>query len=179
MSKTKLIFTGPYPEPNNGISYFMGKYMIGFKKKGYHVSNLHIYFLKHKWHCLKWLMFIFNFDLFNKTLMIHHTPTINGPFLPLFLLIHKILQTKIILVSHEVPSTYSKYLHGVLKHLYEWYEKKIRDWSQYYLVHTRYHYREMRDLGKGHDVMVIPHAIITNFTKDQTIKKKLLTKYDI
>jgi len=173
----KIILVSSFPSKGCGVSKYSQELIDELKNEGLEVFSFRIYFQREKLNHLIW------FKIFNKIrsispdiIHIQYTPTICGPFAPLFLYGLKLFfpHSNILVTSHEKPSVYLKKLGKIIKRVFICYERLIFAPADKVLVHTKEHERELvAILGLDcNKIEIIPHGITTarNFHRNQKVR---------
>ena len=155
---TQLILLSPYPLKSGIVGVHIRDYIEEYRKMGYSIKAEKMYFWENKLlYSLKWLYLLRYLVNRNNIFFFHqHTPTASGPFIIPFLLLLRLMGYKPIVVAHETPDTYAKYLSPFFKKLYYGYEKAIVALSYHYVVHTALHKREIEKLIHKPNLHIIP-----------------------
>ncbi len=155
---TQLILITPYPLKSGIVGVHIRDYIEEYRKLGYTVKTEKMYFWESKlFYSFKWL-YLLRYLISRKNIFVlhQHTPTASGPGIIFFLALLRILGRKPIVVAHETPDTYAKYLSPFFKKLYFTYEKWIVDLSFFYVIHTGLHFHEMQKIAPTKKLQIIP-----------------------
>lgn len=161
-SSKPILLVSPWPTRNNGLSNYAGRYKAALEQSGRRIETERLYFWGEKFSAWKWIHVLKRATQLQSTsILIQHTPTCSGPFLPWFLsrAHHRGMTTAV--VSHETPETYARHLDKLppLRRAYLDYERKVARRCSAFIVHTSIHEHQMRQLGAP-VAEVIPHAIL-------------------
>ncbi len=147
---------GTYPTPGDGISKYIRFLVDALEGQKIVVHTTRIFFLRNPWSTFCWLS-IKRFR--SPNIHVQYTPTGAGPFFLFFCLLKRSRQ-RLVITSHEMPSTYAKHLPTSLRKLYYLYEKVIHLRADYITVHTSQHKEEILKLGVGFDkIKVLEHPV--------------------
>ena len=180
----KVVMISSYPTEGCGISKYSKELINGLKNNKIEVFSYRMFFYKEKLKNIFWLK-IFYEVLRIKPDFIHiqYTPTICGPIIPFFLVLLRIFspKLKIILTTHEKPSTYLKYFNIVTMPFFILYEKCIYDFSDQILIHTSEHKYELIEKYKlrKEKLKIIPHGIDKELKVDITQLQEIKNKYSL
>ncbi|HEX2613101.1 MAG TPA: glycosyltransferase family 4 protein [Fibrobacteria bacterium] len=152
----KLLIIGPYPFRNNGMSDFIAQYKGELERRGHEVVTEPMYFWRDKRTAFRWLSLRARLHEGFDAVIVQHTPTASGPFLPSFLRAARRLRVPVIVVAHEMPSVYAKHLPRLARPLYHAYERAIMRLAAARVVQADLYVAEMRGIGVKDDLVVIP-----------------------
>ncbi|MBK9576633.1 MAG: glycosyltransferase [Fibrobacteres bacterium] len=161
-SPRPILLVSPWPSRNNGLSNYAGRYKTAIEHMGRVVETERLYFWGEKLSAWKWIKVLSHAKMVGATsVLIQHTPTCSGPFLPWFLSRARARGLRTAVVSHETPNTYARHLEKIppLRNAYLAYERETARRASAFIVHTHIHQREMLKLGAP-VAEVIPHAIL-------------------
>lgn len=162
MASSPILLVSPFPSRNNGLSNYAGRYKEALERAGRRVETFRLYFWGEKTTAWKWMQALTVARKIGATsVLVQHTPTCSGPLLPWFLKAARRRGLRTVVVSHETPTTYARHLDKLppFKAAYLGYERAVASRAGAFVVHTRLHEREMRDLGAP-VAEIIPHAIL-------------------
>jgi glycosyltransferase involved in cell wall biosynthesis len=156
----RIRMVSPWPTRNNGISTYADHYRREFERQGETVEMERLFFWGRKTDAWKWLSVLGRCRP-GEAVVVQHTPTCSGPFLPWFLGRCRARGVRTVVVSHEIPETYARHLSRIppLRSLYLRYERDIAMRASAFVVHTKLHEQAMRELGVA-KVHRIPLAIL-------------------
>ena len=157
-----ILLASPWPTANNGLSNYAARYKESLERAGRIVRTERIYFWGEKTTAWKWIRVLSTAKRTGAgSVLIQHTPTCSGPFLPWFLGVARRRGLRTVVVAHETPSTYARHLDRLplASRAYLAYERAVAARAGAFIVHTRLHEREMIELGAP-VAEVIPHAIL-------------------
>ncbi len=147
---------GTYPTPGDGISKYIRFLIDALERQAVAVHTTRIFFLRFPWTSLRWLS-IRRYRTPN--LHVQYTPTGAGPFFLFYCLLKRPHQ-KLIITSHEMPTTYAKHMSVYLRKLYYAFEKVIHRRADHITVHTSQHREEILELGIHPDkITVLEHPV--------------------
>lgn len=161
-AKEPILLVSPWPSRNNGLSNYAVRYKAELERQGLQVPSERLYFWGEKTSFWKWIPILRRARREGLgRILVQHTPTCSGPFLPWFLGRARKSGIRAVVVSHETPSTYARHLDRFLpgKAAYLAYERAVARRAHAFVVHTRLHAREMENLGAP-ATATIPHAIL-------------------
>lgn len=152
----KLLLVSPYPTPNNGISDYSASYRAELCARGHSIDVERINFWRAPWDSFRWITLKSRAKSRYDAVIIQHTATVSGPLLPLFLFIARRAKIKTVVVGHEPPSVYRRYLRFPLQNLYSSYERAVFTAPNVAIVHTFQHQRELVAVGVNREISIIP-----------------------
>ncbi|NLG17198.1 MAG: glycosyltransferase [Fibrobacter sp.] len=169
MSSGSLLIVIPYPQKSGIFSVYMTGYLDQYKKLGYEITTEKLYFWEGKIrYSLKWLYLMRYLADRKKTILLHvHTIPASGPFIILFLLLSRVLNRKVIVVSHETVQTYAKHLPRFARWIAYFYESLVVHLSSFYVVHTSFHKKEIESFAPTPKLRVIPHPAVKVEVKER------------
>lgn len=171
----RIYIISSYPTEDCGISKYTKELIDGLVAAQVDVLSRRIFFYREKLTLFLWFNFIYE-ALVLKPEIIHiqYTPTICGPFIPLFLLLVRILGTsKIIVTAHEEPETYLRYCPGITSLFFLLYEKFVYKLSHQILVHTSHHREGLKERYQLEEkrIRVVAHGVSKSEVGSEQIKK--------
>jgi len=164
-----------YPTKDCGISRYTEQLIERLRKVEIIVFPRRIFFYREKLTLFLWFNFAYE-ALVLKPEIIHiqYTPTICGPFIPLFLLLVRVLGgSKIIITAHEEPKVYLRYCPGITSLFFLLYEKSIYRLCHQILVHTSHHRKGLKEryqLGEKR-IRVVAHGVSKSEVGKEQIRK--------
>ena len=136
-----------YPSKGCGISKYSEKLIGALNDEGVETASGRVFFLREKLCSSLRLAGMARETSKARPDIIHvqYTPTICGPFFPLFLAWIRMSarRGRIVLTCHEKPSVYMKHLGGPARILFRAHETAVYALSHLVLVHTEEHQREL------------------------------------
>ena len=157
---------------------------LGIDVSHFYISNRHKSNMLQKYNPISWLI---TWQKIKKTdpdiIHIQYTPTICGPFFPLFLIFLRLVRAKpkLIITAHEKPTGYLHHLNFITKKMFMLYEKKIFKFCDKIIVHTLDHKQELlnRYNIRLNKIAIIPHPVMEPHTSDQITIENVAKKCEL